>query len=105
MPQPIVGFMGWARGTDALGREVGYAVEAVCDEPECSTMIYRHVESYCGGLSNDHGQGCALNFCEAHLDFEYAEPDEDGEEEPATDMLCPACLGKWISANPVLTAL
>ena len=55
--------MSWARGIDR-GREVGYAVEAECDHPDCHTMIDRGVSYRCGWFTSD--AGCGGFFCEKH---------------------------------------
>lgn len=60
--------MGWAYGI-VDGREVGYSVEAVCDEPGCEASIDRGLAYACG---NDHGAGedfCERYFCGEHLFF------------------------------------
>jgi hypothetical protein len=56
--------MGWARGTD--GRiEVGYDIEAECDDEECDVVVDRGVSHICGGMNGDHG--CGGYFCGGHL--------------------------------------
>lgn len=59
--------MGWASGTNAEGREVGYSVEATCDDPLCDEAIDRGL-AYCCGDMHDGGQrGCGRYFCHTHL--------------------------------------
>lgn len=59
--------MGWANcGTDTQGRQIGYAHNATCDHPGCSTEIHRGLAYKCGPM---HGEGvwyCEGYFCEKH---------------------------------------
>lgn len=57
--------MGWAHGI-RNGREVGYAVEAKCDWPECEADIDRGLSFMCGGPAFCDA-GCEGYFCEEHL--------------------------------------
>ena len=57
--------MGWAYGIDKNGREVGYGVDAKCDEPNCPTIIDRGLAYRCGSIHTD--EGCGLHFCANHL--------------------------------------
>lgn len=50
--------MGWSYGTNSEGREIGYAVRAICDWPNCSTEIDRGLSYLCGA--------CNGYFCEEH---------------------------------------
>lgn len=59
--------MGWSHcGTDSEGREIGYGIEAMCDEPGCDAEIDRGLAYACGGM---HGSppGCEGYFCPEHL--------------------------------------
>jgi hypothetical protein len=62
--------MGWARGRDSEGREVGYAVEDVCHAAECEVAIDRGIAYACGGVDrvfDASAPGCGLHFCYSHL--------------------------------------
>jgi len=77
--------MGWAHcGTDSQGRQIGYAIEAECDESGCHQKIDRGLSYSCGGMHGDGGLrgdwGCEGYFCPEHLFF--------GEQ----DSLCQQCL-------------
>ena len=56
--------MGWAHGV-IDGREVGYGVEAECDQPGCSAQIDRGLSFRCGGY--DFDAGCGNYYCWEHL--------------------------------------
>lgn len=74
--------MGWAHGMDDDGREVGYAVEDVCNLPGCDVGIDRGLAYRCGGLTQmDGGPGCGGYFCAHHLFYLG-----DGGEA-----VCPGC--------------
>ncbi|MCE9560421.1 MAG: hypothetical protein K8U57_00040 [Planctomycetes bacterium] len=79
--------MGWAFcGTDNAGREIGYAVAAMCDFPGCVAEIDRGLGYVCGMM---HGgeNGCGRYFCDAHRDQgrhacpSPAEDEDDGGTE------------------------
>lgn len=59
--------MGWSYGKSSEGREIGYAVEAVCDHPECNQKINRGLAYACGGMHEASDIYCERYFCEAHL--------------------------------------
>lgn len=60
--------MGWAYcGTDKSGRDIGYAVEATCDEPGCDAVIDRGLGYLCGDMHCD-GWSCNGYFCGKHLE-------------------------------------
>ena len=64
--------MGWAHcGQDNKGREIGYAIEAICDEPGCTVEIDRGLAYACGGMHGIGGMrgdvGCEGYFCAEHL--------------------------------------
>ena len=59
--------MGWAYGTNAEGREIGYGVEATCDEKGCKAAIDRGLAYVCGGMHDGGEHGCGGYFCEDHL--------------------------------------
>lgn len=59
--------MGWAHcGLDEHGREIGYGVEAECDEPGCGAVIDRGLGHLCGRMHGD-GESCNGYFCADHL--------------------------------------
>lgn len=59
--------MGWAFcGRDSEGREIGYGVRAVCDEPGCGAEIDRGLGHLCGRMHED-GESCNRYFCGSHL--------------------------------------
>ena len=60
--------MGWANcGQDSEGRPIGYAHDAVCDEPGCNTKIHRGLAYACGGMHGETEYGCEKYFCAKHL--------------------------------------
>ena len=78
--------MGWANcGLDSVGREIGYAIGAVCDEPGCSAKIDRGLAYACGGVHGKGGIrgdiGCEGYFCPEHLVI----------YERTWDAVCPSC--------------
>lgn len=77
--------MGWARGVNMYGRDIGYAVEATCDEPGCEACIDRGLGYCCGDLARVYGDdvpGCGRYFCGDHL--YYGRPP-----------LCGACMDEY----------
>ena len=76
--------MGWGRGYNSERREVGYAVEAVCDFPGCEEQIDRGLGYVCGDMHLGANEwGCGDYFCEAHryLDSHPNGPCEEPEPE------------------------
>lgn len=59
--------MGWGYGINADGREVGYAVEATCDQDGCDKAIDRGLWYVCGGMHDGGEQGCGQYFCGEHI--------------------------------------
>ena len=60
--------MGWAHGVDGNGREIGYGIQAPCDEVGCHAQIDRGLAYVCGwDTGSDEGFGCGEFFCYAHL--------------------------------------
>ena len=58
--------MGWAIcGTNRHGQEIGYGVEAECDEPGCTTTIDRGLGYLCGEMHDDE-QTCAKYYWSDH---------------------------------------
>lgn len=79
--------MGWGNcGTNRNGVEIGYAVEAECDEPGCTTMIDRGLAFICGEMHDDQ-RTCAKYYCHDHQTLINrckrceAIPNEDEEDE------------------------
>jgi hypothetical protein len=74
--------MGWANcGFDDLGRNIGYAFEAECDESGCKAEIDRGLSYVCGGMHGGGDHGCGRYFCSEHLVY----------HDPPPTMLCPEC--------------
>ncbi len=60
--------MGWQVGYDSnWGRDVGYGVPAVCDQPSCGEAIDRGLAYVCGGEPYGGEEGCGLYFCGEHM--------------------------------------
>lgn len=59
--------MGYAHAIDETGREIGYAVEAVCDHPGCVADIHRGMSYACGGEPGN-SIGCTKFVCEEHAE-------------------------------------
>lgn len=58
--------MGWGSGYNDQGREVGYAVDAECDQDGCSAQIDRGLAYVCGGMHDGGDHGCGGYFCGDH---------------------------------------
>lgn len=73
--------MGWAFcGKDEDGRNIGYGVDAICDEEGCKVEIDRGLSYCCGGMHGGGQFGCGKYFCGKHLFYGGGEP------------VCEACL-------------
>lgn len=60
--------MGWANcGKDSVGRPIGYAHRAPCDERGCKARIHRGLAYACGGMHGDGEAYCEGYFCTEHL--------------------------------------
>ena len=60
--------MGWDYcGKDRDGREIGYAIEAICDHPGCKAKIDRGLSYACGGMHGEDVNWCHKYFCSKHL--------------------------------------
>lgn len=60
--------MGWSIGTGKDGRDIGYGVPALCDQPDCNEEIDRGLSHVCGMINTDgEDRGCGLHFCTDHL--------------------------------------
>jgi hypothetical protein len=80
--------MGWAYGV-VDGREVGYSVDAICDQDGCNAEIDRGLGYCCGGMHGGAEHGCGNYFCGEHLFY-------GGPLAP----LCGPCMAIWDAANP-----
>lgn len=60
--------MSWSIGyDDNHKRDIGYAVPAICDHPECSEEIDRGLGYVCADQEPYGGEnGCGLFFCSGH---------------------------------------
>jgi len=59
--------MSWSIGYDEKWkRDIGYAVPALCDFPECNVEIDRGLAFVCGGEPFGGEHGCGLYFCGKH---------------------------------------
>lgn len=77
--------MGYARYTLPDGREAGYAVQAECDHPDCTTMIDRGLGYLCGQLPDGHRDpldpGCGRYYCPTHQpDHDCPDPDPEDDQ-------------------------
>jgi hypothetical protein len=65
--------MGYAFGQNNNGREIGYGVEAICDQPGCEEEIDHGIAYCCGGVDGIQNAGmdgepyCGGFFCGKHL--------------------------------------
>lgn len=82
--------MGWGTGTNAAGRDVGYMVQAECDEPGCTVEIDRGIAYVCGGMHDGGEHGCGRYFCGEHLGYVHGCHDAQ---------LCDACHDSWEAAS------
>jgi len=78
--------MGWAFcGTNNHGQEMGYGVEATCDEPGCDEVIDRGLAHVCGRMHEDD-ETCHKYYCGRHLFVANVGPGGG---------LCSRCLDEW----------
>lgn len=78
--------MGWAFcGTNDHGQEMGYGVEAVCDEPGCTAVIDRGLAHVCGRMHED-SETCHKYYCSEHLFMASVRPGGG---------LCSRCYEEW----------
>jgi histidinol phosphatase-like PHP family hydrolase len=59
--------MGWAYGQNADGRDIGYGVEATCDQDGCNAEIDRGLDYVCGSMHDGGEFGCGKYFCHEHM--------------------------------------
>lgn len=84
--------MGWAYcGTDSEGREIGYGIEATCDEPGCDAKIDRGLGYACGQMHGEDTYWCEKYFCGKHLFFvTWPQPLAGGHPDGGT--VCRGCM-------------
>ena len=68
------------------GRDCGYGIPSLCDQPECSEKIDRGLAYLCGKDPGGDEFGCGLYFCSSHLLLDYP----DGLEE--SSWRCDRCI-------------
>ena len=69
--------MSWSHcGKDSEGRQIGYAIAAICDHPGCTTKIDRGLSFACGGMHGETEVGCEKYFCATHLQTTVENGDE-----------------------------
>jgi hypothetical protein len=76
--------MGYGFYTLQDGREAGYMVAAVCDQPGCDAQIDRGLGYLCGdwpGVPDDGDEGCGNYYCEAHTATHDCAADEATETD------------------------
>lgn len=84
--------MGWADcGNDSKGRPIGYAFEAICDQPGCNTIIDRGLSYACGGMHGRNDFYCEKYFCEEHLNVIDTRSLDKIGVELAQGQLCISC--------------
>lgn len=65
--------MGYATGFNSQGREIGYAVKAICDLDECEEKIDRGIAHCCGGIDGTQNADldglpyCGRFVCRKHM--------------------------------------
>ena len=64
--------MGWSVGYHN-GRDIGYGVPALCDQPGCGAKVDRGLAYVCGSEPYGGEHGCGLFFCEKHLGMNLAD--------------------------------
>jgi hypothetical protein len=80
--------MGYAFGQNHRGEEIGYGIEAVCDEDGCTEEIDKGLAFCCGGMGGVKGEvGCGRYVCANHLFMGYRHPARPDEYV----QLCGAC--------------
>ncbi len=91
--------MGWSYGIDlnrAEGdQDIGYAIDAVCDDSGCEKDIHRGLAYCCGNdvIGGEHG--CGGFFCDNHLCYAFNEQDE------MSPQLCMKCAEIWEKGKQV----
>jgi len=88
--------MGWAHcGKDSKGRDMGYAIEATCDHPECDKEIDRGLDFACGGMHGEDEVSCENYFCNLHRSHII----EDNLYHGGLARVCVACYRAWERSN------
>lgn len=78
--------MGWATcGQDDLGRLIGYAYPATCDQPGCHEQIDRGLSYACGDMHGGGDHGCGRYFCGKHLHAGLSLVDDEVEDPTTGD--------------------
>lgn len=97
--------MGWATGTNTEGREIGYLVEAACDESSCEVKIDRGLAYACGAEHDGGEHGCGGYFCADHLHVATQDRMVHGVALPEkrSPTLCERCAATWAAAHPELS--
>ncbi|WKW86104.1 hypothetical protein SEA_JONJAMES_130 [Gordonia Phage JonJames] len=85
--------MGWAVGFDSnWGRDIGYGVPSICDQPGCDERIDRGLAYVCGSDVYGGEYGCGLFFCLDHLRYVVVEEEgPDGEDLMGMPAVCDRC--------------
>lgn len=97
--------MAWATGTNIKGREIGYLVEAECDDSACEEKIDRGLAFVCGAEHDGGERGCGNYFCAKHLLFVTQTRLVNGFSlvEKTSPQLCQGCADEWRADHPDLT--
>lgn len=86
--------MGWGYGINSWGREVGYTVEATCDQEGCEEEIDRGLGHVCGPMHDGDEHSCGDYFCGDHLFYGVGLP----------NAMCGACSKTYDEEHPELVA-
>ncbi len=86
--------MGWATGTNAEGRDIGYGIQATCDRPGCDTEIDRGIYFACGDMHDGGDHGCGKYFCDGHMGYRVVAGD-DGQPKLTGPQLCDDCIESY----------
>ena len=86
--------MGYSIGTGKNGRDIGYGVPAICDQPGCNEKIDRGM-SYCCGGSPWNDEGCHLYFCGKHLGLAKHMGAHEDDNDAWCGNLCDVCRINW----------
>lgn len=92
--------MGYASYTLPDGREGGYAVDAECDQDDCTEEIDRGLGYLCGRNPGGYPHGCGNYFCSEHLMYGWVEdPDATGGARMCPHQMCEPCIDAWKAAG------
>lgn len=92
--------MGWSISWDnRWKRDIGYGVPAYCDHPGCKKKIDRGLSYVCGDEPYGGEHGCGLYFCEKHMGYGNADPDDEDSDYV---QMCERCKEnkEWFDAKP-----